>query len=132
MIPNNNDDDETKKSKKLSVARAMNESHGKFVAGEELKNLRLDLSSLRQNLQWAEALNDVKRIESLTKAIKVGESRDPDHMLKKALKIVDQTRKMKDASQEEKDYLIEKWEKIAEHARDHVQEFNLEGLWVGR
>jgi hypothetical protein len=118
--------EESREWKKVRVAR-MKQTDEKFSIGEALRNLRLDLESLRQNLKWAEALKDETRIESLSKAIKAGESRDPDYMYQKALGIIEQTRKMKDASQEEMDSLIEKWEKIATAARQYVQEFNLEG-----
>ena len=69
-------DPEFKKSKKMRMAK-IDDSENKFVTGEELRNLRMDLESLRQNIQWAEALTDEIRIESLSKAIKEGESRDP-------------------------------------------------------
>jgi hypothetical protein len=104
----------------------------RFAIGEELKNLRLDLESLRHNLQWAEALQDEVRIESLQKAIQRGEKRDPDLMYKKAIKLISQTKKMKDVSFEEKDALIKKWAKLAAAARNCLPQFNLEGLWVGK
>lgn len=69
-------DPDFKKSKKTRIAR-MDDAENKFVTGEELRNLRMDLNSLRQNIQWAEALKDEIRIESLSKAIKEGECRDP-------------------------------------------------------
>lgn len=112
--------------KKARVPR-MKQSFDTFLIGEELRNLRLDLESLRQNLQWAEALKDDTRIESLSKAIKDGESRDPDHMYQKALGIIEQTKKMKGVAEEEKECLVEKWGKIAATARQYVQEFNLDG-----
>jgi hypothetical protein len=102
-----------------------------FATGDDLKNLRSDLDSLRQNLQWAEALKDETRIESLQKAITNGENRDPGWMYTKALKLMAQAKAMKDASQEEKDALSEKWTKIAASARECLPQFGLEGLWVG-
>ena len=104
----------------------------RFATGEDLKNLRLDLESLRHNLQWAEALKDEVRMESLEKAIQRGEKKDPDLMYKKAIKMISQARKMKDASSEERDALIEKWAKMAAAARKCLPQFNLEGLWVGK
>ena len=80
-----NQDSDFKKWKKTRMAR-LDGNDDKFVTGEELRNLRLDLESLRQNIQWAEALKDETRIESLAKAIKEGESRDPvreSHRIKK-------------------------------------------------
>ncbi len=104
----------------------------RFATGEELKNLRLDLESLRHNLQWAEALKDQVRIESLQKAIKNGENRDPDLMYKKALRLIAQVKTMKDASSDEKDVLFEKWAKVATAAKECLPQFNLGGLWVGK
>ena len=52
-------------------------------------------------------------------------------MYRKALKILEQAQKMKDLSKEERNTLTEKWEKIAESARQYVQHYNLDGLWVG-
>lgn len=82
-----NQDSDFKKWKKTRMAR-LDGNDDKFVTGEELRNLRLDLESLRQNIQWAEAFKDETRIESLAKAIKEGESRDPvreSHRIKKTV-----------------------------------------------
>lgn len=118
-------------ARKTRIVRE-NEISKRFATGEELKNLRLDLESLRHNLEWAEALQDKVRIESLEKAIEKGEKRDPRTMYKKAIRLISQAKKMKDASTEEKDALIEKWVKVASAARECLPQFNLEGLWVGR
>jgi anti-sigma28 factor (negative regulator of flagellin synthesis) len=104
----------------------------RFATGEELRNLKSDLETLRHNLQWAEALQDESRVESLRKAIKNGENRVPDIMYAKSLRLIFQSKKMKDASKEEKDALVEKWVKIAAAARECLPQFNLEGLWVGK
>lgn len=104
----------------------------RFATGEELKNLRVDLESLRHNLQWAEALKDETRIESLERAIKNGEKRDPDLMYTKAQKMISQAKTLKDETKEAKEAVVEKWTKIASSARECLPQFNLEGLWVGR
>jgi hypothetical protein len=129
-----NDDDiqgEEKSARKTGLAKEGNLSK-RFATGEELKNLRLDLESLKHNLQWAEALKDEVRIESLEKAIRNGENRDPDLMYQKSLRLIAQAKKMKDASNEEKDALIEKWADVAAAARQCLPQFNLDGLWVGK
>jgi hypothetical protein len=107
-------------------------SSKRFASGEELKSLREDLESLRHNLEWAKALKDDVRIHSLEKAIKNGQNRDPHFMYNKALRLIAEARKMKEASQEEKDALIEKWSAVASAAREVLPEFSLEGLWVGK
>jgi hypothetical protein len=103
-----------------------------FATGEELLNLRQDLASLKHNLQWAEALKDDTRVKSLEKAIEKGEKRDPDLMYSKALNYMAQAKQMKDVTREEKDAFAEKWVKVAASARECLQQFNLEGLWVGK
>lgn len=126
-------DDEIEPSRKRNTRLAREDRVSKrFATGEELKNLRLDLESLRQNLQWAEALKDEVRIDSLEKAIHNGENRDPDFMYKKSLRMISQANRMKDASREERDALIENWTTVADAARSCLPQFNLDGLWVGK
>ena len=128
------DDDvqgEPSQTRKTRLAKE-NKLSKRFATGEELKNLRLDLESLRHNLQWAEALKDEVRIESLQKAIKNGENRDPDFMYKKPLKLIAQAKTMNDASSEEKSAFFEKWATVAAAARACLPQFNLDGLWVGK
>ena len=128
----NDDEVEPNRKRKTRLTRDSSKSSKRFATGEELKNLRLDLESLRHNLQWAEALNDQVRIESLQKAIRNGENRDPDFMYKKSLRLINQAKKMKEASIEEKEALIEKWATVAATARECLPQFNLNGLWVGK
>ena len=103
----------------------------RFASGEELAHLREDLDSLRKNLEWAKALKDEMRVESLEKAIKKGESRDPSYMYNKARNMIAETKKMEDASDEEKKIVIEKWTNVASDAREFLPQLNMEGLWVG-
>jgi hypothetical protein len=128
----NNEDLDQGESSKAKKTKMANHQSFRFATGQELNNLRVDLDSLRHNLEWAEALKDKMRVESLTKAIKKGEARDPDLMYAKALKLMAQAKVMKDASKEEKDALIEKWVTVAASARACLPHFNLEGLWVGK
>jgi hypothetical protein len=124
--------DETNKARRTRLARE-HSLHKRFATGEDLKNLRLDLGSLRQNLQWAEAFsNDIGRIQDLNEAINKSQNRDPDYVYTQAFKIMAQVKTMTDASQEEKDALVEKWSKLAQGARECLPQFNLEGLWVGK
>ena len=116
-------------NKKSGVVRS---SDYKFAAGEELINLRQDLESLKHNLEWAEALKDEKRVFSLQKAIKNGEKRDPDLMYTKALQLMAEAKKMKEVAEEEKEDFVSKWAKVAASARKSLQQFNMEGLWVGK
>lgn len=104
----------------------------RFASGEELTSLREDLKSLRQNLEWAKALKDDIRIESLEKAISKGESRDPSFMYTKAQNIISETKKMQDASEDEKKIVIDKWSSVATDAREFLPHLNMEGLWVGK
>ena len=103
-----------------------------FASGDELRILREDLKSLRQNLEWAKASNDDARIESLEKAIYKGVSRDPSYMYDKAQKIIKEAKNMKDVTDEEKKILIEKWSSVATNSREFLPHLNMEGLWVGK
>jgi hypothetical protein len=115
-------------------ARLAKESHNskRFASGDELKSLREDLENLQHNLEWAKALKDEVRVESLQKAIINGQNRDPSFMYAKAIQMIAEARRMKEASQAEKDALIEKWTTVATAARELLPEFNLCGLWVGK
>jgi hypothetical protein len=53
-------------------------------------------------------------------------------MYKKSLRLINQAKKMKEASIEEKEALIEKWATVAATARECLPQFNLNGLWVGK
>lgn len=123
--------DDTNKARKKRLARE-HSLRKRFATGEDLKNLRIDLESLCQNLQWAEAFNDFGRIQDLNEAIKKSQNRDPDYVYAQAFKFMAQVKTMADASQEEKDALVEKWSKLAQGARECLPQFNLEGLWVGK
>jgi hypothetical protein len=122
--------DEPNKARRTRLVRE-NSLRKRFATGEVLKNLRLDLGSLRENLQWAKAFKDVGRIQDLNEAIKKSQNRDPDYVYTQSFKIMAQVKTM-DASQEEKDALVEKWSKLAQGARECLPQFNLEGLWVGK
>ena len=104
----------------------------RFATGEELASLREDLESLRQNLEWARALNDESRIKSLENAIRKGENRDPTFMYNKAQKIIAETKRIEDATEEEKQIVIDKWSQLASDAREFLPQLNMEGLWVGK
>ncbi len=136
-VENENDKDDKFKNMAMNEvrkARLEKESSNseRFASGEELTSLREDLESLRQNLEWAKALKDDIRVESLEKAIKKGESRDPTFMYSKAQKMIAETKKMKDASEEEKKIVIDKWNDVAHDAREFLPQLNMEGLWVGK
>jgi len=52
---------------KPAAARRDVSSSKMFAMGKNLKNLRMDLESLRDNLQWAEALDDKDRVRPSSK-----------------------------------------------------------------
>lgn len=103
-----------------------------FAEGEELKRLRADLESLRENLQWATAMADSDRVFDLEKAIRNGEQRDPDIVYTKALKIIAETQTAKDLSEHDRDIIVERFQDRAQAARSYLPRFQLEGLWVGK
>jgi hypothetical protein len=119
----------------------------RFAAGDELKRLRADLDSLRENLHWAEAMEDDERVADLKSAIQTGTQRDPDLCYAKALQMLALTKARPttatSASQSasatsnnlspyEKEELLYKWQKEADASRSSLPQFQLEGLWVGK
>lgn len=108
------------------------DSDGRFATGNELKRLRSDLESLRENLSWAEAMEDQDRVDDLIKAIKNGENRDPDIVYRRALRGVIDAKASFKLSEEEKKRRVKKWKKEADAARSQLPRFRMEGLWVGR
>jgi hypothetical protein len=117
----------------------------RFAAGDELKRLRADLDSLRENLHWAEAMEDDERIADLKAAIKNSAQRDPDLCYAKALQMLALTKvrpitgtsqsasaNSNNLSTDEKEQLMRKWQKEADTSRSSLPQFQLEGLWVGK
>jgi hypothetical protein len=103
----------------------------RFATGEELQSLRMDLVSLRENLQWAQALNDRNSMEDLRKAIQNGENRDPDTIFQKAYQEIAKAKDNKLLTVHEREASVAKWTGVANEARVYLPRFSLEGLWVG-
>lgn len=103
----------------------------RFAAGHELKNLRSDVEHLRENMKWAEAMNDETRMKDLTQAIKKRESRDPDRVYTKTLMVLAQLQRVALTKMPDKEALKERWTKMAMEARSCLPRFQLEGLWIG-
>ena len=100
--------------------------------GDELKNIRRDLEHLRENLKWAEAAKDQNRVQDLTNTIEKGESRDPEQVYLKALKVIGELEKSSPTKVPDKDAQKETWNQIASEARSCITRFQLDGLWVGK
>lgn len=118
--------------RKVTDESEQDEFAGRFAVGEELKRLRSDLDSLRENLGWAEAMEDHDRVEDLSKAIRNGENRDPDIVYRRALRGVIDAKASFKLSEDEKQRRVKKWQKEASAARRHLPRFQMEGLWVGK
>lgn len=124
--------DDTSSRKVTDEGNHADEFAGRFAVGRELKRLRADLDSLRENLCWAEAMEDHDRVEDLSKAIRNGENRDPDVVYRRALRGVIDAKASFKLSEEEKQRRVKKWQKEAAAARRHLPRFQMEGLWVGK
>lgn len=124
--------DSSSRKKVTDQGKHADDFAGRFAVGEDLKRLRSDLESLKENLCWAEAMEDEARIEDLTKAIRNGENRDPDVVYRRALRGVIDAKASFKLSEEEKQRRVSKWQKEAGAARRHLARFQMEGLWVGR
>jgi hypothetical protein len=114
-----------------SAAASSSTTKSRFATGDELQSLRMDLESLRENLQWAQALNDRNSMDDLRKAIQNGENRDPDTIFQKAYQEIAKAKDNKLLTDEEREALVEKWTSVAAEARGYLPRFSLEGLWVG-
>ena len=100
-----------------------------FLQGEELKQLRSDLESYRENLKWAEVMNDQALIDSLSKEIENQEKRDPEIVYNKAKKLIAEAKSASRAvlKPDLKEKLIDHWSKQKEDARDCLPRFHMEG-----
>jgi hypothetical protein len=125
-----NFDDETREGQKKEWP-SMPTGIG-FAVGDELKRLRNDLDILRDNLLWAEAMDDHSRIHDLTKAIRDGERRDPDIAYAEVLQDIAETKDIADISKKDKDAILRHLQDRAQAARSLLPRFQMEGLWVGK
>ena len=123
-----NFEDETRESRKIQ----QQEGGKQFATGEELKRLRHDLEVLRDNLQWAEAVDDHGRTLDLAKAIRNGERRDPDLAYAKARQAIAETKASTELSEDDKQVILQRLQDRAQAARALLPRFQLDGLWVGK
>jgi len=87
---------------------------------------------MRENLQWAEAMNDEPRILELSKAIRNGERRDPDIAYTRSLQLIAETKAAIDMTDEDKKIIVKRLQDRAQAARSLLPRFQLDGLWVGK
>lgn len=127
-----NFDDETRNDMKKKETLPSMSTETEFAVGDDLKRLRTDLETLRDNLQWAEAMDDHSRILDLSKAIRDGERRDPDLAYAEALQDIAETKAALDLSKEDKDAILLRLQDRAQAARSVLPRFQLEGLWIGK
>jgi hypothetical protein len=104
----------------------------RFAKGSQLKKLRQELKTLREELRWAEAGDDIILVTNLRQAVEKAEDQDSDLVYAKALRFVDEAKKIVGIKQEDRDALLRKWTEEAAAARANLKRFSLEGLWVGR
>ena len=124
-----NFEDETRENRKI---KQQQEGGKEFATGEELKRLRHDLDVLRDNLQWAEAMDDHGRTLDLAKAIRNGERRDPDIAYAKSLQAIAETKASTELSENDKQVILQRLQERAQAARSLLPRFQLDGLWVGK
>lgn len=100
-----------------------------FLQGEELKKLRSDLASYRENLKWATAMDDQTRMESLKAEIETKQMQDPEVVYKKAQALLAEaatvSRSVLPPTMREN--LIQYWTEQAALARDSLPRFQMEG-----
>lgn len=101
-----------------------------FVQGRELQNLREDITSLKNNLKWSLATDDLTQVVSLQRAIETKQKQDPDYVYKECISKLMKAKSIKRSSQRYK--TISKYTKLALEARRHIARLQLQGLWVGK
>jgi hypothetical protein len=101
----------------------------RFKHGTELENLRTDLVSMKENLKWALATDDIGRIIDLTAAIEKAQEKDPEFVYARALRKIDDAQKM---NVSKKYHVLPKITEEALSARQHIPRLNMEGLWLGK
>jgi hypothetical protein len=124
------------KSRNLDPSSAGSTKAGSspFFKGQELKQLRSDLEYYRENLKWAEAVDDIPRIASLTKEIEEKEQRDPEIVYNKARRLIAEAQTVSRSvlKPDLKEKLIAHWSLQKKLARECLVRFQMEGLWVGK
>jgi hypothetical protein len=121
--------DDTKDSSQEPVDQAV---RARFAQGSELAQLRVDLKSLRENLQWALSVDDQARVEDLTQAIQAMEDRDPERVYAKSLRQIANIKASHLTSRTERNEAVTQWQNEAQTARQCLARFSLDGLWVGK
>ena len=105
------------------------ENMKRFAQGKELEELISDVNSMKINLKYALATDDITRIISLKKAIRDAENRNPEIVYERALRKIEKAKTM---HVKKKYRVIAKYSKQAEAARVFIPRLNMEGLWVGK
>ena len=134
MTAASNDDwwiDESANEKDLDGEKldSLAKNSSPFLQGEELRQLRSDLESYRENLKWAEVMNDKARIESLSKEIEEKEQKDPEVVYNRARKLIAQAKAatLSALKPDLKEKLIKHWSEQADMARACLPRFHMEG-----
>ena len=115
----------------LRIARLKREEavRSRFVTGDELRNLRDEMKSVKEVAKFCQVAGQVKRVAELQETIKSSERRDPNFVYAEAISAM---RKAKDiVDPEKRKFVIDQHRSEANLARECIPCFNLEGLWVG-
>ena len=106
------------------------ENLSRFLQGDDLRNLRSDIKSFKENMKWAMATDDINRISDLRDAIDRAEQKDPEVVYQRALEKIETAGKI--GNIKKKYDTISKYTKEAEAARQFIPRLNMDGLWVGK
>ena len=94
-----------------------------FAVRERLGELRESIANMKENLEFSIAAKCKERVSSLTEAIRLAESRDPEIVYAK--KLIEK--------KETSDVALQrKLEAEAYQVREFIDHFNLHGLWVAK
>jgi hypothetical protein len=117
--------------RKMSEARRRRlqeekERQTRFLAGDDLQQLRQQIFALRQELAQARDMEDTPRVHELERTILKAQQLDAEFIYHVALE------RLEASSNAGLLMESEKYRKEAQNARAALPQFNLDGLWVGK
>jgi hypothetical protein len=124
-LPSNTPESPTRQKRLIQLQKNMQQ----FKHGSDLTNLRNDIVSLKENLKWALATDDIARIIDLSFAIEEAQNQDPEYVYAQRLEKIYDIEQMRSVSK--KYQMLPKVTEEALSVRQFIPRLNMEGLWLG-
>jgi hypothetical protein len=126
-LPSNNKSESPERRERL--VRVFEEMQRFTHDADELRNLRSDIASLKENLKWALATDDIQRAIDLTNAIENAQEKDPEIVYSNMLQKIENAQRM---NVSKKYKLLPRYTEEAMVARKYIPRLNMDGLWLGK